>query len=100
MTEAFERLAPALRYQIVNGLGFSGLRPVQSLAIPPVLDGEHVVVLAPTAGGKTEAAFFPLLSMMESDDWRGTSVLYVSPIRALLNNQRDRLDRLCGLLGF
>lgn len=99
MTEVFERLAPALRYQIVNGLGFSTLRPVQSIAIPPVLDGEHVVVLAPTAGGKTEAAFFPLLSQMESDDWRGTSVLYVSPIRALLNNQRDRLERLCGLLG-
>ncbi|MDP3219380.1 MAG: DEAD/DEAH box helicase, partial [Deltaproteobacteria bacterium] len=64
---AFERLAPAVRYQIVNGLGFAALRPVQALAIPPVLDGEHVVLLAPTAGGKTEAAFFPLLSRMDAE---------------------------------
>lgn len=96
---AFERLAPAVRYQIVNGLGFAGLRPVQALSIPPVLDGEHVVLLAPTAGGKTEAAFFPLLSRMDAEDWRGLSLLYVSPIRALLNNQRERLERLAGLLG-
>jgi ATP-dependent Lhr-like helicase len=96
---AFERLAPAVRYQIVNGLGFAALRPVQALAIPPVLDGEHVVLLAPTAGGKTEAAFFPLLSRMDAEDWRGLSVLYVSPIKALLNNQRDRLEHLAGLLG-
>ena len=65
---AFARLSPALRYQIVNGLGFAALRPVQAMTIGPVLDGEHVVVLAPTAGGKTEAAFFPLLSRMDSED--------------------------------
>jgi ATP-dependent Lhr-like helicase len=97
--DAFERLSPALRYQIVNGLGFSALRPVQAITIPPVLDGENVVVLAPTAGGKTEAAFFPLLSRMDADDHRPVSLVYVSPIRALLNNQRARLDALCGLLG-
>ncbi len=97
--DAFARLSPALRYQIVNGLGFSSLRPVQAVAVPPVLDGEHAVVLAPTAGGKTEAAFFPLLSRMDAEDWRPLSLVYVSPIRALLNNQRDRLERLLGLLG-
>jgi ATP-dependent Lhr-like helicase len=96
---AFARLSPALRYQIVNGLGFAALRPVQAMTIGPVLDGEHVVVLAPTAGGKTEAAFFPLLSRMDSEDHAPLSLLYVSPIRALLNNQRDRLEHLAGLLG-
>jgi ATP-dependent helicase Lhr and Lhr-like helicase len=59
---AFDRLSPALRHQIVNALGFRSLRPVQELAIGAVLDGNNCVVLAPTAGGKTEAAFFPLLS--------------------------------------
>lgn len=97
--EACARLSAAMRYQIVNGLGFASLRPVQAITIPPVLDGEHVVVLAPTAGGKTEAAFFPLLSRMDSEDHRPVSLLYVSPIRALLNNQRQRLEHLCGLLG-
>ena len=64
MSAAFERLSPALQYQIVNGLGYVGLRPMQEAAIPAILDGDNCVVLAPTAGGKTEAAFFPLLSQM------------------------------------
>ena len=69
--DAFDRLSPALRYQIVNGLGWSTLRPVQERAIDAVLDGHNCVILAPTAGGKTEAAFFPLLSMMDSEDLSG-----------------------------
>ena len=97
--DAFDRLSPALRYQIVNGLGWSALRPVQEQAIDAVLDGHNCVVLAPTAGGKTEAAFFPLLSLMDTQDFPGTSVLYIAPIRALLNNQEARLEQLSGLLG-
>jgi len=97
--DAFNRLSPALQYQIVNDLGWKALRPVQEETIDAVLDGHNCVVLAPTAGGKTEAAFFPLLSIMDSEDLQGTSVVYISPIRALLNNQEARLDRLTGLLG-
>ncbi len=95
----FERLSPALQYQIVNGLGYGELRPVQEASIADVIDGKNVVVLAPTAGGKTEAAFFPLLSAMDVDDWRPVSVVYLSPIRALLNNQEDRVAKLAGLVG-
>ena len=90
---------PALRYQIVNGLGWPALRPVQELATDAILDGANCVVLAPTAGGKTEAALLPLLSRMDAEDWPGVSVLYVAPIRALLNNQEPRLQTLTGLLG-
>lgn len=95
----FGRLTPALQYQIANSLGWSGLRPVQEAATEAILDGDNVVVLAPTAGGKTEAAFFPLLSLMEQESWAGPSVLYVAPIRALLNNQEARLERLTAFLG-
>ena len=59
---AFERLTPAFQYQVAHTLGFDALRPVQELAIDAVLDGKNCVILAPTAGGKTEAAFFPVLS--------------------------------------
>ncbi len=96
---AFERLSPAMQYQIVNALGFQSLRPVQEVAIPPILDGANCVVLAPTAGGKTEAAFFPLLSQMDTHGWQPVSVLYVSPIRALLNNQEERLRSYATVLG-
>lgn len=96
---AFDALHPALRHHIVNTFEWSGLRPVQALSVAPIRRGDNVVVLAPTAGGKTEAAFFPLLSNLLDEQWRPTSVLYLSPIRALLNNQFERLSRLCGLLG-
>jgi ATP-dependent helicase Lhr and Lhr-like helicase len=95
---AFDRLSPALQYQIVNTLGFSSLRPVQELTIDAVLAGKNCVVLAPTAGGKTEAAFFPILSRIHAESWAPVSVLYLSPIKALLNNQQTRVTRYAGLL--
>ena len=55
--------------------------------------------LAPTAGGKTEAATFPLLSRMTADGWSGTSVLYVTPLRALLNNLLPRLQSYTEWIG-
>jgi len=97
--DAFDRLSPALQVQIVNGLGWKALRPVQKQTIHTVLDGCNCVVLAPTAGGKTEAALFPLLSLMDQEDRPSVSTLYLAPIRALLNNQEARLERLTGLLG-
>jgi len=96
---AFDRLSSALQYQVASTLGYRALRPVQEASIGPVLDGMNAVVLAPTAGGKTEAAFFPLLSSMDTEDWRPVSVIYLSPIRALLNNQEDRVSKLAALVG-
>ncbi|MBM3956355.1 MAG: DEAD/DEAH box helicase, partial [Planctomycetes bacterium] len=95
----FELLHPAVRHHVVNSLGWRSLRPFQDAVIPRLLAGEHQIVLAPTAGGKTEAAAFPILSRMLTEDWRGLSVLYVCPIKALLNNLETRLSRYCELLG-
>ena len=68
---AFDRLHPALQHHIVNSLGWGELRPVQDLSIDAFLDGANLVVLAPTAGGKTEAAFFPVISQMLAEAWAG-----------------------------
>ncbi len=95
----FDRLHPALRHHVVNSLGWSSLRPLQEQAIAPVLAGDHALLLAPTAGGKTEAALFPLLSRMLSDGRGGLRVLYVCPVKALLNDLESRLRRCCGLVG-
>lgn len=95
----FDRLTGALQYQITNLLRWPSLRPVQEQTIDAVLDGDNCVVLAPTAGGKTEAAFFPLLSRMVDEDWAPVSVVYLSPIRALLNNQEPRVADLAGMVG-
>jgi ATP-dependent helicase Lhr and Lhr-like helicase len=95
----FDKLNPALQHHIVNSLGWSGLRPLQEATILPVLNGENAILLAPTAGGKTEAAIFPLLSRMMSENWPGLSVIYICPIKALLNNLEDRLSYYGHLLG-
>lgn len=95
----FDLLHPALRHHIVNSLGWRELRPFQDEVIPAILGGEHAIVLAPTAGGKTEAAFFPIISRMLSEGWTGLGVLYICPIKALLNNLDARLERYCSLLG-
>lgn len=94
-----DQLHPALQHHIVNSLGWRELRPFQEAVIGPILAGKHLIVLAPTAGGKTEAAFFPVVSRMLTEDWRGLSVLYICPIKALLNNLDIRLQRYCTLLG-
>ncbi len=96
---AFDRLHPAVQYHVVNSLGWANLRPTQLEAIEPIETGWHCLLLAPTAGGKTEAAIIPVLSRMVSEDWVGASVLYVCPIKALLNNLEQRLTRYAGLLG-
>lgn len=95
----FDQLHPALQHHIVNSLGWRELRPFQEAVIPQLLAGQHLIILAPTAGGKTEAAFFPVVSRMLSEGWSGLSVLYVCPIKALLNNLDLRLQRYCTLIG-
>ncbi len=96
---AFEALHPALRYHIVNTLGWTSLRPTQTEAIEPVLAGQDLLLLAPTAGGKTEAAMLPVLSRVAVAGWRGLSVLYVCPLKALLNNLKPRLQRYASFAG-
>ena len=95
----FEKLHPALQYHVVNSLGWSSLRPTQLQAIDPILSGVHCLLLAPTAGGKTEAAIIPVLSRMMTEAWPGVSVIYVCPIKALLNNLEQRLSYYAGLVG-
>ncbi len=86
---AFDRLAPPLQRWLWEQ-GWTGLREAQAAAVPILLDSERdVVIAAATASGKTEAAFLPLLTRL----WRdGGLVLYVAPIKALINDQHERLS--------
>jgi ATP-dependent Lhr-like helicase len=96
---SLDRLHPALVHHVVNTLGWAELRPLQEQAVAPVADGHDALLLAPTAGGKTEAACFPLLSAMEQQRWGGLSVLYICPLKALLNNLLPRLESYTAWLG-
>jgi ATP-dependent helicase Lhr and Lhr-like helicase len=75
--------------------GWEALRDAQEAAIPPILKGDRdVIVAAATAAGKTEAAFLPALTHLLANDRPGL-IVYISPLKALINDQFGRLDRLC-----
>ena len=95
----FAQFAPRLQEAIVARLGWSSLRPVQELAGEALLSGKNAVVLAPTAGGKTEASMFPTLSSLVTSQPHGVGAIYVAPIKALLNNQAERLGLYTEMVG-
>jgi ATP-dependent Lhr-like helicase len=87
----FDELAKPLRDAIVER-GFVSPTDPQLQAIPEILAGRNVLLISPTASGKTEAAVFPVLSKYIADrgEDRGIKILYITPLRAL---NRDMLDR-------
>ncbi len=95
----FSSLHPVIQHHVATTLRWPGLRPLQETSVDPLIAGEDAILLAPTAGGKTEAAFFPVLSRMGTEEWRGVSVLYVCPLKALLNNLEPRLADYASWLG-
>ena len=95
----FARFHPRLQDAIVARLGWTSLRPVQELAGEVLLAGHNAVVLAPTAGGKTEASMFPTLSDLVTNQPAGIGALYIAPIKALLNNQAERLGVYTQMVG-
>ncbi len=91
----FERLGHPVRRWIWPQK-WQRLRDVQEKAIPAILAGGDVVISARTAAGKTEAAIMPLLTRVLDGDGRdGFRILYVSPLKALINDQYRRLEPLC-----
>ncbi len=93
--QAYERLHPKIR-QWIRDQGWSELREVQIRATNAILnDDKDVLISASTAAGKTEAAFLPILTLAAARSKPGLSVLYVSPLKALINDQFSRLDQLC-----
>ncbi|HEV2816244.1 MAG TPA: DEAD/DEAH box helicase [Allosphingosinicella sp.] len=96
MTEqgSYDRLHPEIR-RWIRDQGWTELRAVQDQAIRAILDGDgDVLVSATTAAGKTEAAFLPLLSQAKARADPGLAILYVSPLKALINDQYRRLELL------
>ena len=88
---SFELLHPHIQRWIWKK-GWSSLNKIQENSIPHVLGRtSDVIISAATAGGKTEAAFLPILSYLLNNPKIGFQVLYVSPLKALINDQYGRL---------
>ena len=90
----FDRLAPFLQEYIYHQ-GWTELRPAQIEACQVIFEtNHHLLVAAGTAAGKTEAAFLPVITKLHSAPSTSVGVIYISPIKALINNQFDRLNDL------
>jgi ATP-dependent Lhr-like helicase len=90
-SDVFGFLAQPIRRGLAE-LGFSKPTLPQVLAIPHVLAGENVLLIAPTGSGKTEAVLLPVFSnFIQRRDEKGISIVYITPLRAL---NRDLLKRL------
>lgn len=96
-SSSFDLLAEPVRRWIWEK-GWTSLRDIQERSIPLLMNGEQdAIIAAATASGKTEAAFLPLISRVVSDGSAGDGfdLVYVSPLKALINDQFRRLEDLC-----
>jgi ATP-dependent Lhr-like helicase len=94
----FDLLVKPVR-RLVEQREFSKPTEPQEKAIPKILEGKNVLLISPTATGKTEAAFLPVLSMLlQQPGAPGIKVLYITPLRALNRDMLERLEWWCNNL--
>ena len=93
--DVFNRYAPFIQDTIYEH-GWQSLRGVQVAAGEAIFGTDQNVLLsASTASGKTEAAFYPILTLMAEDPPASVGALYIAPLKALINDQFDRLNEVC-----
>ncbi|ARS90220.1 DEAD/DEAH box helicase [Natrarchaeobaculum aegyptiacum] len=88
---AFTHLGATVRGAL-SERGFSTPTAPQRLAIPPLAAGQNTLVIAPTGSGKTETAMLPVFDDLVADPPEGFGALYVTPLRALNRDMRERLE--------
>ena len=95
----FDRYAPFIQDYICSS-GWKALRSVQDAAGEAIFNTQdNVLITASTASGKTEAAFFPVLTLIDEDPPSSVAVMYIAPLKALINDQFGRLNELCEQAG-
>ncbi|MBM6907317.1 DEAD/DEAH box helicase [Collinsella intestinalis] len=91
----FDRYAPFIQ-DFIYDHDWEGLRSIQVAAADAIFNtDDHVLLTASTASGKTEAAFFPILTLFDEDPPASIGALYIGPLKALINDQFLRLGDLC-----
>jgi ATP-dependent Lhr-like helicase len=96
---AFGTLVKPIR-KLIEQRGFSAPTEPQAKTIPKILEGKNVLLISPTATGKTEAAVLPVLNtlLMTAERPPGIKILYITPLRALNRDLLERLEWWCNNL--
>ena len=89
-----------LKYFLQNNLGWTDLTDIQKETIPHILNDENSLIIAPTASGKTEAALIPIYNNLITKSLSATSVLYIAPLKALINDMDKRVYTWNQYFGF
>lgn len=93
-SDPFARLAPFIQAYIYRNQ-WEDLRAIQKAALPAIMDTtDHVLIMSGTASGKTEAAMLPVLTLLDQEPAESVGVLYIGPLKALINDQFDRIENL------
>ncbi|MCR5539829.1 MAG: DEAD/DEAH box helicase [Ruminococcus sp.] len=91
----FDRYAPFVQDFIYRN-NWESLRAIQAAAGDVIFNtDDNLLLTASTASGKTEAAFFPILTLFSEDMPRSVGAIYIGPLKALINDQFSRLNDLC-----
>jgi len=99
MSNVFERYSPFIQEYIYKN-NWEELREVQIEAARVIFETENNLLLtSSTASGKTEAAFFPVLTLLDEEPSSSFGVLYISPLKSLINDQFSRMEELLDLSG-
>lgn len=91
----FPLLHESLQQVLAQRLEWTELREVQEKAYAAVAAGNDALIIAPTAGGKSEAALIPVMDDILKHGRPGVTCLYISPLKALINDQEDRFRSFC-----
>ena len=95
MSSVFPSLHESLQQVLAQRFDWTELREVQEQACKTICAGSDALIIAPTAGGKSEAALIPVMDDMLKHGRPGIACLYISPLKALINDQEERFRTFC-----
>lgn len=94
-SHALDLLSPRLKSFLATRLKWKNLNPIQEQAMPIISSKKDTLVISPTASGKTEAVLIPIFNEIISNNLKPLSVIYVSPLKALINDMNERIEKWC-----